>query len=90
VKINKAIQYVMEASLTKEEKLRYEKNWDRISSEKTLLTTAKDEGLEEGVAIGVEKGRVEGKAEGIEEGKKHEKIEIAKKLKELGMSAFDF
>lgn len=46
--INKAIQYVMEASLTKEEKLRYEKNWDRISSEKTLLTAAKDEGIEEG------------------------------------------
>jgi len=65
--------------LTKEEKLRYEKNWDRISSEKTLLTAAKDEGLEEGVAIGIEKG--------IEEGKKHEKFEIAKRLKELGMSA---
>lgn len=46
--INKAIQCVMEASLTKEEKLRYEKNWDRISSEKTLLTAAKDEGIEEG------------------------------------------
>jgi predicted transposase/invertase (TIGR01784 family) len=43
--INKAIQYVLEASLTKEEKLRYEKNWDRISSEKTLLTAAKDEGM---------------------------------------------
>jgi len=69
--INKAIQYVMEASLSKEEKLRYEKNWDRISSEKTLLTAAKDEG----VAIGIEKG------------KKQEKLEIAKKLKELGMSA---
>ena len=46
--INKAIQFVMEASLTKEEKLRYEKNWDRISSEKTLLTADKDEGIEEG------------------------------------------
>jgi predicted transposase/invertase (TIGR01784 family) len=46
--INKAIQYVMEASLSKEEKLRYEKNWDRISSEKTLLMAAKDEGRYEG------------------------------------------
>ncbi len=46
--INKAIQYVMEASLTKEEKLLYEKNWDRISSEKTLLTAAKEKGREEG------------------------------------------
>jgi predicted transposase/invertase (TIGR01784 family) len=88
--INKAIQYVMEASLTKEEKLRYEKNWDRISSEKTLLTAAKDEGLEQGLVIGIEKGRVEGrvegKVEGIEEGKIHEKLNIAKKLMKLGMS----
>ncbi len=38
----------MEASLTKEEKLRYEKNWDRISSEQTLLTAAKEEGREKG------------------------------------------
>jgi hypothetical protein len=52
------MQYVMEASLTKDEKMRYEKNWDRISSEKTLLMAAKDEGLEEGLAIGLEKGRV--------------------------------
>jgi predicted transposase/invertase (TIGR01784 family) len=69
--INKAIQYVMEASLTKEEKLRYEKNWDRISSEKTLLSAA----LEEGEAKGILKGR------------EQEKLEIAKKLLENGMSS---
>ena len=68
----------MEASLTKEEKLRYEKNWDRISSEKTLLSAAKDEGLAEGWQRGKEEGR--------EEGKKLEKLEIAKKLRKTGMS----
>ncbi len=42
----------MEASLSKEEKFRYEKNWDRISSEKTLLTAAKDEGrMEEKIEL---------------------------------------
>jgi len=75
--INKAIQFVMEASLTKEEKLRYEKNWDRISSEKTLLMAAKAE------------GRVEGRAEGRAEGKLEEKIDLAKKAKKMGMSAAD-
>jgi predicted transposase/invertase (TIGR01784 family) len=69
--INKAIQYVMEASLTKEEKLRYEKNWDRISSEKTLLSAALEEGEEKGIV----------------KGRKQKKLEIAKKLKALGMSA---
>ncbi len=46
--INKAIRYVMEASLSKEEKLLYEKNWDRISSEKTLLSAAIEEGETKG------------------------------------------
>jgi predicted transposase/invertase (TIGR01784 family) len=75
--INKAIQYVMEASLTKEERLRYEKNWDRISSEKTLLSAA------------IEEGEAKGLAKGIEKGKKHEKLEIAKKLKQMGLSSED-
>jgi predicted transposase/invertase (TIGR01784 family) len=48
--IKQAIQFVYEASLSKEEKLLYDKNWDRISSEKTLLTAAKAEGKAEGKA----------------------------------------
>ena len=42
--IQKAIESLMEASLSKEEMLLYEKNWDRISSEKTLLSAARDDG----------------------------------------------
>ncbi len=68
--IQKAINFVMEASLSKEEKHLYEKNWDRISSEKTLLSAALAEGW----------------VKGIEEGKNKEKIEIAKRLKQMGMS----
>lgn len=79
--IQKAINFVMEASLSKEEKHLYEKNWDRISSEKTLLSAA----LAEGWVKGKEKGREEGREEGIEEGKNKEKIEIAKRLKQMGM-----
>ncbi len=72
--IQKAITYVMEASLSKEEKQLYEKNRDRISSEKTLLSAA----LAEGWAKGKEEGR--------EEGKNKERREIAKRLKKSGMS----
>jgi predicted transposase/invertase (TIGR01784 family) len=75
--INKAITYVMEASLTKEEKLLYEKNWDRISSEKTLLTAAKDDGLVEGEKIGIAKGEKIGIEKGIRE--------IARKAKLKGL-----
>jgi predicted transposase/invertase (TIGR01784 family) len=53
--IQKAITFVMEASLSKSEKELYEKNWDRISSEKTLLSAA----LAEGEAKGEAKGRLE-------------------------------
>ena len=84
--INKAIQYVMEASLTKEEKLRYEKNWDRISSEKTLLTAAKEEGRDEGRDEGRKEGRKEGIVEGIEKGREAERIELVRNAKKMGMS----
>jgi len=40
----------MEASLSKAEKELYEKNWDRISSEKTLLSAALAEGEVKGEA----------------------------------------
>jgi len=48
--IKQAINFVYEASLTKEEKLMYDKNWDRISSEKTILAQTKEEGIAEGRA----------------------------------------
>ena len=49
--IQEAINFVYEASLTKEEKLKYDKNWDRISSEKTILAQTKAEGKAEGQHI---------------------------------------
>jgi len=61
LEIQQAIHFVYEASLTKEEKLLYDKNWDRISSEKTILTEVREEAKAEGVQIGMEKGREEEK-----------------------------
>lgn len=56
--IKQAINYVHEASLSKEEKLLYDKNWDRISSEKTILNEVRAEGRAEGEQIGLEKGKL--------------------------------
>ncbi len=71
--IQKALTYVREASLTKDEKLLYEKNWDRISSEKTLLSAA------------IEEGWVKGR----EEGKMQAKTELARNARKMGMSDED-
>jgi len=64
--IKDAIAFLEATSLTKEEQLLYEKNWDRISSEKTFLTEAREEGKAEGEQIGIEKGE----KIGIEKGEK--------------------
>jgi predicted transposase/invertase (TIGR01784 family) len=67
--IQKAITFVMEASLSTAEKQLYEKNWDRISSEKTLLSAA----LAEGEAKGEARGRMA------------ERIQLARKAKQMGI-----
>jgi len=87
--IKQAINFVYEASLTKEEKLMYDKNWDRISSEKTILAQTKEEGIAEGRVEGRAEGKVEGRVEGIAEGRLEERYEMAKKAKAMGMSVKD-
>lgn len=63
--IKDAVDYLQESGFTKEELATYNKYWDDISSEMTLMNAAKAEGLAEGRAV----GREEGREEGIEEGK---------------------
>jgi predicted transposase/invertase (TIGR01784 family) len=75
--IQQAINFVYEASLTKEEKLLYDKNWDRISSEKTILS--------ETHAAGMAQGRAEGRAEGEQLGI----IKVALNARKKGMSIKD-
>lgn len=91
--IEKAINCLYGSSLTKTERLLYDKYWDRISVEKTLLeerfsagieigkAEGRAEGLQEWIEIGeergIEKGKAEGKAEAI--------LELACKLKASGM-----
>ena len=59
----------------------YDKFWDSVSVERTLLDDRYQKGMEEGM----EKGRAEGIAEGIEEGMSQRSLEIARKMLEKGM-----
>lgn len=75
--IKQAVNFVHEASLNKEEKALYDKNWDRISSEKTILNETFSE------------GKIEGKAEGIIEGELLGIRKTALNLKKMGLSIID-
>ena len=59
----------------------YDKFWDSVSVERTLLDDRYQKGMEEGMEKGMEKGR----AEGIEEGMSQRSLEIARKMLTKGM-----
>ncbi|MBP6385170.1 MAG: hypothetical protein KA313_08790 [Pseudarcicella sp.] len=48
--------YLITNSFSKKELETYDKYWDSISSERTLISSAEREGLEKGEKIGLEKG----------------------------------
>ena len=59
----------------------YDKFWDSVSVERTLLDDRYQKGMEEGMEKGMEKGRTEG----IEEGMSQRSLEIARKMLAKGM-----
>ena len=71
----------------------YDKFWDSVSVERTLLDDRYQKGMEKGIEKGFEKGRAEGRAEGkaegmeegIEKGMNQRSLEIAKKMLANGM-----
>ena len=60
----------------------YDKFWDSVSVERTLLDDRYQKGKEEGRAEGKEEGRAEGRAEGMSQ----RSLEIARNLLSLGLS----
>ena len=72
--IKKAVTVLEESAFTPEQLLGYEKFWDIISVEKTLMSSSE------------RKGREEGRKEGKEEGRKEEKLLIASNAKKQGLS----
>ena len=67
----------------------YDKFWDSVSVERTLLDDRYQKGKEEGIAEGMEKGRAEGmekgRAEGMEKGLSQRSLEIARKMLAKGL-----
>ena len=67
----------------------YDKFWDSVSVERTLIDDSYQKGKEEGRAEGLEKGRAEGmekgRAEGLEKGMNQRSLEIARNLLSLGL-----
>ncbi len=72
--IKKALEEVEVTAFTEEELRGYDKFWDIVRTEKTLLGGS------------YEKGHAEGRAEGIAEGERKEKIATAKRLLDLGLA----
>lgn len=78
--------------LNKEERAGYLRHLDNLQNQKSVIFTAKDEGMVEGMAKGMAKGLAKGlakgKAEGMAKGKAEGKAEglltVARKMKENG------
>ena len=78
--VHKALAELEESAFSEAELEGYDKFWDTISVERTLINSAKrryDEGMEKGRAEGMEKGLVEGE--------RSKQLEIARNLKQMDM-----
>ena len=67
--INEALELLKESAYSKKELESYDRYWDSISSEKTLIVDAFDEGKIEGEQIGLEKERDKGIIKAIQRGR---------------------
>lgn len=74
---NKALREVQKSAFTEAELLAYDRFWDTISRERTLI----EEKMQEGVQIGYDKGYNEGRAEG----EKAQSAEIARNMLAAGI-----
>lgn len=77
----KALQLLQESSFSKDELMMYDRYWDSISTERTLIDERERKAKEAGLA--------EGETKGLSKGKQQKAIEIARKLKQKGMAIAD-
>ena len=73
------------SGFTDAELLAYDKFWDSVSVERTLLDDRYQKGMEEGMEKGRAEGIEKGRAEGIEKGMSQRSLEIARKMLAKGM-----
>ena len=84
--LKEARQRLLYMTMTDAERKAYDAHMDDIMVQNDVLDTAKMEGRAEGRAEGRIEGRAEGRVEGRAEGRTEEKIEMAKKMKAMGMA----
>ena len=84
--INKALEEVEISAFTEEELRAYDKFWDSVRTEKSMLYDSRQKGIEEGVEKGRAEGRAEGIAEGMEKGRTEERLATAKRFLAMGLS----
>lgn len=83
--IKEAVDLLEESAYSPAELDQYNKYWDSVSTEKTLMEGRYEEGKMKGKIEGKMEGKIEGKKEGKIEGKKEGKLEMALQLKKLGV-----
>ena len=84
--LKEARQRLLYMTMTDAERKAYDAHMDDIMVQNDVLDTAKMEGRAEGRAEGRIEGRAEGRVEARAEGRTEEKIEMAKKMKAMGMA----
>lgn len=81
-----AFQLAELAKYSQDERLEYEGSLKTYRDVKNMIDYAFGDGYFEGEQEGMSKGRTLGRKEGIEEGKKEANLEIARKMKSMGVS----
>lgn len=74
-------------NLTKEERFQYDRSLKHYRDSLNVMRGAIQEGLEKGRTEGRAKGIAEGRAKGIAEGRAEERMQVAKRMKAMGLTA---
>ena len=91
--IGKAVEDLEVSGFTDAELRAYDKFWDSVSVERTLMDDryqkgiekGKEEGIAEGMEMGMKQGMEKGRAEGMEKGMSQRSLEIARKMLAKGL-----
>ena len=83
--IGKAVEELEISGFTDAELWAYDKFWDSVSVERTLIDDSYQKGIEKGRAEGIEEGMEKGMKKGMKKGMNQRSLEIAKKMLANGM-----
>ena len=88
--IHRAVDALEESAFTDQQLLVYDKFWDMVSTSRTLINGAlrrgRREGMQKGLEKGMAKGRERGMKKGMEKGMEKERLKIADRMRQLGLS----